>query len=148
MAIQTCSGCETQLAWGLFRCPRCGELAPMYAEAARLIKKGTRTMPRITAAGGPSNAAAVEGEVGFVKREERKAAKAVAAVEADAHEAADWASKTVAHLRKAAEERGLDTAGTKADLAARLTEHEAKAPAAEAAPAEAAATTAPAAKTE
>ena len=125
MAIQTCNGCKTQLAWGLFRCPRCGELAPMYAEAARLIKKGTRTMPRITAAGGPSNAAAVEGEVGLVKREERKAAKAVAAVEADAHEAVDWASKTVTHLRKAAEERSLDTTGTKADLAARLAEHEA-----------------------
>lgn len=131
MAIETCTGCKQTFAVGLFRCPRCKTLAPRYAEAARLIQKGTRTMPRITAAGGPSNAAAVEGEVGFIKREERKAEQAVEKVVAEIRgehgpeAVVDWASKTVAHLRKAAEERGLDTTGPKADLAARLAEHEA-----------------------
>lgn len=143
MATQTCSKCGGWLAWGLFRCPRCGELAPMYAEAARLIKKGTRTMPRITAAAGPSNAAAVEGEVGFIKREERKAERAVEKVvtevrgEHGPEVVVDWASKSVAHLREFAKDRGLSTAGSKGDLAARLAEHEAaSASAAEVAPAE------------
>lgn len=124
MAAQTCSGCGVWLAWGLFRCPRCHTVAPLYAATVQQQRE-ENAMPRITVGAGPSNAAAAEGEVGFIKHAEHEAAEVAAGVEADVREAAGWADKPLAHLREAAKDRGLPASGSKADLAARLTEHEA-----------------------
>ncbi|TMC47282.1 MAG: hypothetical protein E6J20_19980 [Chloroflexi bacterium] len=116
-----CGGCQTRFAIGLLRCPRCKQIAPQYAAN---VKK-EEAMPRITVAGGPSNAAAAPGEVGHIQHAEHEAAEAVAEVETGVRDVADWASKPLAHLREAARERGLPAVGNKADLAARLSEHEA-----------------------
>lgn len=113
-----CTGCLTRFALGLLCCPRCKQVSPQYAAN---VKK-EEPMPRITVAGGPSNAGAQPGEVGYI---EHKAAEVVAEARAEVHAVADWASKPLAHLRGAAKDRGLPTAGNKADLAARLVEHEA-----------------------
>jgi hypothetical protein len=32
MALSTCGGCGTRFAIGLLRCPRCGTVAPLYAD--------------------------------------------------------------------------------------------------------------------
>lgn len=148
MPINLCK-CGIRFAVGLMRCPRCKKIAPQYAALA----KKEEIMPRITVASGPSNAGAVPGEVGYIERAEHKAAEVAAEVRAEAkaevHTVVDWTSKSLAHLRVAAKDRGLSAAGPKADLAARLTEHDAaKAPAAEAAPAEAAEATTQATKAE
>ena len=82
-------------------------------------------MPKITVAAGPSNADAKPGEVGYIERAERKAAEVVAEAKAEVHVAEVWAEKPIAHLREAAKDRGLPATGSKADLAARLTEHDA-----------------------
>lgn len=91
-------------------------------------------MPRITVASGPSNAGAAPGEVGYIAPAEPEAPEVAAEAVPEVLDEpgpepdpapADWASKTVGQLRKAAGERGLDTAGPKADLAARLAEHDA-----------------------
>lgn len=125
MPINVCK-CGVRFAIGFLRCPRCQKIAPQYAA---LVKK-EEIMPRITVASGPSNAGAAPGEVGYIERAEHKAAEVKAEAVAEVHAVEAWASKPVAHLRKAAEARGLDTAGSKGDLAARLAEHEvAQAPA-------------------
>ena len=93
-------------------------------------------MPKITVAAGPSNADAVEGEVGYIKSEPTEGEMAeirgehgpeavdlpdgTTVVPADT----DWASLSVAKLREHAKDRNLSTAGSKADLAARIAEHE------------------------
>jgi hypothetical protein len=100
----TCTNCQTRFALGLLACPRCRTVSPQYAAN---VKK-EEVMPHTTVGGGPSNAGAQPGEVGFIGRAEHKGA-----------------SKPLAHLREAAKNRGLPTAGNKADLAARLDEHEA-----------------------
>jgi predicted nucleic acid-binding Zn-ribbon protein len=121
----TCTNCQTRFALGLLACPRCRTVSPQYAAN---VKK-EEVMPHTTVGGGPSNAGAQPGEVGYVGRAEHKAAEvvkeAVAEAKAEVHAAEDWASKPLAHLREAAKNRGLPTAGNKADLAARLDEHEA-----------------------
>jgi hypothetical protein len=63
MPMEVCPACGCRFAVGLFRCPRCRATAPLFA--ARVEKE--TTMPRITAAGGPSNAGAVPGEPGYVE---------------------------------------------------------------------------------
>lgn len=115
-----CTGCKTRFALGLLRCPRCQQVSPQYAANAKEMY-----MPKITVAAGPSNADAKPGEVGYVERVGHKAAEVAAEVVAEVHDVANWASKPLAHLRDAAKERGLPATGSKADLAARLTEHEA-----------------------
>jgi hypothetical protein len=112
-----CTGCKTRFALGLLRCPRCKQVSPQYAAA---VKKKEKGMPRITVAGGPSNAAAKPGEVGYIEHE---AAEVAEEVVAEVHVVADWASKPLAHLREAAKDRGLTASGSKTDLAARLVEH-------------------------
>ncbi len=119
-----CTGCKTRFALGLLRCPRCQQVSPQYAANVKEMY-----MPKITVTAGPSNAGAQPGEVGYIKRAEHKAAEVVAEVKAEVaaevHDAVDWASKPLAHLREAAKDRKLPTAGSKADLAARIVEHEA-----------------------
>lgn len=96
-------------------------------------------MPRITVAGGPSNADARPGEVGYigpqdVTQEDVAAhapeAPAVPAAAGDAGPlegdassgpAPDYATLTVPQLREAAKERALPTGGTKPELVERLT---------------------------
>lgn len=152
MPINACQ-CGVKFAIGLMRCPRCKTIAPQYAASV----KEEKGMPRITVADGPSNAGAVSGEVGFIEREERKAAEVVheaaAEVVTEVHAVTDWAEKTLAHLRGEAKSRGLSVSGAKADLAARLAEHDAKQAPVEpetpaAVPAEAAPEAAPAAAPE
>lgn len=121
-----CSHCRTRFALGLMRCPRCQKVSPQYAANVK-----EEYMPRITVADGPSNAAARPGEVGYIEHEVVVVAEEVAA---EVHVAADWASKPLAHLREAAKNRGLTASGSKSDLAARLTEHEAGQAATEVAP--------------
>jgi len=114
-----CAGCQTRFASGLMRCPRCKHISPQYAG----LVKEEEAMPKITVAAGPSNADAKPGEVGYIEHVEHKAAEVASEVAAEVHDVADWASKPLAHLREAAKDRGLSTSGSKADLAARLTEH-------------------------
>jgi len=125
MPIETCTRCQQTFAFGLFRCPRCQTLVPRYAKAAELIEKGTSTMPRITVGAGPTNADAAEGEVGFVGHAEHEAAEVAAEVKVGVHAAESWAEKPLSRLREAAKERNLSAAGSKAELAARIAEHEA-----------------------
>lgn len=120
MTTETCTSCRTTFAVGFMRCPRCKTIAPLFAGHVK-----EKDMPKITATDGPSNTNAVEGEVGFIGRAERKAAKVAAEVKAEVHAAESWAEKPLAHLREAAKERNLSAAGSKADLAARIAEHEA-----------------------
>jgi hypothetical protein len=61
MTRQVCSGCGTRFATGFFRCPRCRAVAPLFADQVKESK-----LPRITVAGGPSNAGAQPGEPGYV----------------------------------------------------------------------------------
>jgi hypothetical protein len=94
-------------------------------------------MPRITVAGGPTNAAARPGEVGYIGPDAAATEDAAApAPEAPAVPAAaqgtgpgtsptpgpvpDYASMTLTQLREQAKERGLTVGGSKADLTARL----------------------------
>lgn len=105
-------------------------------------------MPTITVTGGPSNAGARPGEVGYIGLEAEhgpeltelppgrfvEPAGAPAAADEDsgsadlppsAGPASDHASMTVAQLREAAKTRGLPVGGSKADLVARVAEHDA-----------------------
>lgn len=101
-------------------------------------------MPRITVEGGPSNAAALPGEVGHMPPAEDGAVAApegwTEVAPADVpHEARapiveepvtpqdapDYVSLTQAELRAEAKSRELPAGGSKADLAARLAEHDA-----------------------
>lgn len=103
-------------------------------------------MPKITVAAGPSNAGAVEGEVGYIKSEptegdvaEIRGEPGPEAVDLPdgatvAPARTDWSSLSVAKLREHAKDRNLSTTGSKADLAARIAEHEAGQATAEAAP--------------
>jgi len=116
-----CAGCQTRFASGLMRCPRCKHISPQYAG----LVKEEETMPKITVAAGPSNADAKPGEVGYIEHVEHKAAEVASEVAAEVHDVADWVSKPLSHLREAAKERNLSAAGSKADLAARIAEHEA-----------------------
>lgn len=98
-------------------------------------------MPRITVAEGPSNPDAAPGEVGYTGPDvdEAPAAKVhgehgpeLVAMSPDAAvvAAADYASMTQAALRDEAKTRGLPVGGSKADLATRLTDHDAAQPSA------------------
>ncbi len=66
MSIEFCTKCPCRFAVGLACCPQCGALAPGFAARQR---RAEENMPRITVAGGPSNAQAQPGEVGYVPPE-------------------------------------------------------------------------------
>lgn len=104
-------------------------------------------MPRITVGGGPSNPDALPGEVGYMPppgddaavasgatapggwTQVEPAREARPAVAEDAEppqpDAPVYTSMTQAALRDEAKSRGLPVGGSKADLAARLAEHDA-----------------------
>lgn len=113
-----CTRCQTRFALGLLQCPRCKQVSPQYAANV----KEEEQVPRITVAGGPSNADAVPGEVGYAGPEpvELPDDGPVAAAPADT----GWQSMTLAQLREAAKARGLSGSGAKADVVARLAEHD------------------------
>lgn len=144
MLTQACD-CGVRTALGFMRCPRCHALTPQFAGLAK-----EDAMPRITVAGGASNPHALPGEVGYI--EPAVTAPADAASEAvvegflspDAAallpegwnadpvppavpQTPDYGSMTQAALREEAKARGLPVGGSKADLAARLTDHDATA---------------------
>lgn len=91
-------------------------------------------MARITVAGGPSDARALPGEVGYIIPTDTTevppsaaeggyaAASGLVDLTPPAH---DFASMTLAALRELAKERGLGGAGSKAELAQRLAEQDA-----------------------
>lgn len=131
--------CGIRFASGLLRCPRCRDLSPQYAKPLE-----EEAVPRITVAAGPTNAAALPGEVGYIPPEDPAAPEdpATPAFEAPSLPAAtddagpldaspahapapspasDYAGLTVPQLRAAAKERELPTGGTKTDLIERLT---------------------------
>ena len=104
-------------------------------------------MPRITVAGGASNPQALPGEVGYIEPAESAPAITPHWVAEDGPELVimpqgntllpagwapaeaptpDYASMAMAELRAVAKERGLSAGGSKADLAARLAEHDAE----------------------
>jgi hypothetical protein len=62
VSVEVCPDCSTRFAVGLFRCPQCRATAPLFADRVERESK----MPRITVAGGPSNAAAQPGDPGYV----------------------------------------------------------------------------------
>lgn len=90
-------------------------------------------MPRITVAGGPTNAGAAEGEVGYVEIRGEHGPELVDLPEGsymvgdEGFEGAPdltvlrpYASMKLAELREVAKEQGKPTSGSKADLVARL----------------------------
>ncbi len=129
MNQEVCSGCGTRFAIGFLACPRCRTVAPLYARHM----EGAQ-VPRITVAGGASNPDALPGEAGYVEQ----AAAEQNAVEIRGEHGpeltdmppgqtvttTDYASMTQAALRDEAKTRGLPVGGSKADLAARLDEHD------------------------
>lgn len=157
MVTELC-GCGVRFAIGLMRCPRCQALSPRFAN---VVKEDA--VPRITVAGGPSNAAALPGEVGHVAPAEdappvqwkgehgpeliELPAPAQVLPEGwtadpgpDAHasrapivadpvlpgaDAPDYGSLPKAALVDEAKSRELPVSGSKAELAARLAEHDA-----------------------
>jgi hypothetical protein len=137
MVTELC-GCGIRFAIGLMRCPRCQAVSARFAG---VVKEDA--VPRITVAGGPSNAAAVPGEVGHVPPAEDappgqwKGERGPELIELPAGAAVfpagwtqveavpDYGSMTQAALRDEAKTRGLPVGGSKADLAARLAEHDA-----------------------
>lgn len=99
-------------------------------------------MARITVAGGPSDVRALPGEVGYIGPPRDAEPEPVEAAApggvlpegwtSDPGPAADsavpdYGSMTQAALRDEAKSRGLPVGGSKADLAARLAEHDAAA---------------------
>lgn len=136
MAVAEACSCGARFALGLMRCPRCRTVAPLFASRVK-----EEAMPRITVAGGPSNPGAEPGEVGYVGPEPEEAAEGMHMIgEGDGHHGAsgltvlreapepapDYASMTQAALREEAKNRGLPVGGSKADLAARLADHDAE----------------------
>lgn len=135
MSVQACGGCGQSLAWGLLRCPRCQTVAPLFAGRVK-----EEQMPHITVAGGPSNAAAAPGEVGYVGPDPTETPTGQAVIEPSPEpetapdgeaEPADtsWAAMPLAQLREHAKSRGLSTSGPKADLAARIAAYDTEQPA-------------------
>lgn len=127
MNREVCSGCGCRFAVGFLACPTCRVVAPLYAGRTEGVQ-----VPRITVAGGPSNPAAQPGEVGHVTAEPAAAElrgehgpELVGLPDGTAViPAADYASMSQAALRGEAKTRGLPVGGSKADLAARLNEHD------------------------
>ncbi len=114
MRQEACSGCGTRFAVGFLACPRCGTAAPLYARHA----EGAQ-VPRITVAEGPSNPAALPGETGYVDP-----GHAAEPADENTPAAVDYTSMSQAALRDEAKTRGLPAGGSKADLAARLNDHD------------------------
>lgn len=132
--------CGVRFAIGLLACPRCKHIAPRFAGRVK-----EDHMPRITVAAGPTNAAALPGEVGYMEPAKATGGHtdvAAPAPEAPAVPAAtegadpptpgpvpgsapDYSSMTQAALREEARGRGLPVGGSKADLAGRLAGHDA-----------------------
>lgn len=70
MALEVCTECTCRFAVGLLRCPQCEAPAPTFADRM----KEDDSMPRITVAGGPSNADAQPGEPGYIEGSEQPSA--------------------------------------------------------------------------
>jgi hypothetical protein len=139
VSIELCPGCGCRFAVGLLRCPQCQAIAPLFAER---VKEEEGTVPRITVAGGPSNAAAQPGEPGYVQPEGADAPlepvdAAQEPAEPDVSEPADGPAdggdaatdvphedKPVADLKAELRDRGLPVSGSKEQLVARLVEHD------------------------
>jgi hypothetical protein len=102
---------------GLLRCPQCHAVAPMFADR---MKNEEEIVPRITVAGGPSNAAAEPGEVGYVPEETAVEETPAPAVEPEPEPESLYEEQSVADLKALCRERGLPAGGSKADLVQRL----------------------------
>jgi len=146
MMTELC-GCGVRFAIGLMRCPRCQALSVRFAG---VVKEDV--MPRITVAGGASNPDAGPGDVGYVAPavafEGEHGPEPLDLppgtpvfpqgwTQVGPHEARgpivdepvtpepDYASLTKAALIDDAKSRELPVSGSKAELAARLAEHDA-----------------------
>lgn len=100
MAMEVCSGCETQFAIGLFRCPRCGVVAPLYASRAHVVisqelpeRVSARSMPVLRGEHGPELSGLPQG---------------------------DRVELSFKQLRAVAKSLGLSAGGTAAELKARI----------------------------
>lgn len=112
--FQTCSGCGSRFVVGFLRCPRCQAVAPLFAGRVK-----EEAVPKATVNSGVSNAGVavgIRGERGPELVEMPEGAPVVSA--------ADYASMTQAALREEAKARSLPVGGSKADLAARLNDHD------------------------
>lgn len=57
MAWMQCRSCSAKFAVGLLRCPQCGAMSELYAAPEEVIEaEQEANMPKISVAGGPSNA--------------------------------------------------------------------------------------------
>lgn len=129
MRQEACGGCGTRFAIGFLACPRCRTVAPLYARHM----EGAQ-VPRITVAGGPSNPDALPGETEYtgpgpeaaptVEYRGEHGPELVDMPPGQPVAAADYVSMTQAALRDEAKTRGLPVGGSKADLAARLNDHD------------------------
>src|SRR5215472_6675998 len=68
VSIEICPACTCRFAVGLFRCPQCQTVAPLFAGR---VREETELVPRITVAEGPTNPGALPGEPGYVLVSER-----------------------------------------------------------------------------
>jgi len=101
MAWMQCRGCLTKFAVGLLRCPQCGKVSELFAAPEEVIEaEQEANMPKISVAGGPSNAledvaepsAPVVEESEVAKPEAPEATDEAPAVEPEPEKAADEAA--------------------------------------------------------
>ncbi|MEV7389621.1 SAP domain-containing protein [Streptomyces sp. NPDC091215] len=116
--LETCPDCTARFAVGLLRCPHCQAPAPLFADRM----EEDDTVPRITVAGGPSNADALPGEPGYIEPAEPAEDPTDAPAVDKEPEPVAYQDRPAADLKAELRQRGLPTGGSKTELVQRLTE--------------------------